>query len=123
LTSPTQAAIGRGWFYLSTVLDDFSRYVLAWKLCTTMTTTDVVARFVGDRFEENRRVQHSMSECQSWSDLAKLRQDWTETAAKAYIDELGRLPQIVAKHFRDGSLHQVVAETGSYGPARREAAE
>ena len=28
--------IGWGWFYLSTVLDDFSRFILAWKLCTTM---------------------------------------------------------------------------------------
>jgi putative transposase len=33
--------IGWGWFYLSTVLDDFSRYVIAWKLCTTMATSDV----------------------------------------------------------------------------------
>ena len=33
--------IGWGWFYLSTVLDDFSRYILAWKLCLTMTATDV----------------------------------------------------------------------------------
>src|SRR6202167_6467904 len=33
--------IGWGWFYLSTVLDHFSRYILAWKLCTTMTATDV----------------------------------------------------------------------------------
>ena len=28
--------IGWGWFYLSTILDDFSRYIVAWKLCTTM---------------------------------------------------------------------------------------
>jgi putative transposase len=28
--------IGWGWMYLSTVLDDFSRYIIAWKLCTTM---------------------------------------------------------------------------------------
>lgn len=33
--------IGWGWFYLSTVLDDYSRCILAWKLCTTMTATDV----------------------------------------------------------------------------------
>ena len=33
--------IGWGWFYLSTVLDDFSRYIIAWKLCTTMKTGDV----------------------------------------------------------------------------------
>jgi transposase InsO family protein len=32
---------GGGWFYLSTVLDDFSRYIVAWKLCTTMTAVDV----------------------------------------------------------------------------------
>ena len=32
---------GWGWFYLSTVLDDFSRYVIAWKLCTTMAAHDV----------------------------------------------------------------------------------
>ena len=33
--------IGWGWVYLSTVLDDFSRYVIAWKLCTTMRAGDV----------------------------------------------------------------------------------
>src|SRR3982075_589754 len=35
--------IGWGWFYLSTVLDDFSRYIIAWKLCTTMKVDDVTA--------------------------------------------------------------------------------
>jgi putative transposase len=35
--------IGWGWFYLSTVLDDFSRYIIAWKLCATMKAEDVVA--------------------------------------------------------------------------------
>ena len=32
---------GWGWFYLSTILDDFSRYIVAWKLCTTMKVDDV----------------------------------------------------------------------------------
>ena len=27
--------------YLSTVLDDFSRYIISWKLCTKMKTSDV----------------------------------------------------------------------------------
>jgi putative transposase len=35
--------IGWGWFYLSTVLDDFSRYIIAWKLCTSMAAGDVTA--------------------------------------------------------------------------------
>jgi putative transposase len=34
---------GWGWFYLSTVLDDFSRYIIAWKLCATMKADDVTA--------------------------------------------------------------------------------
>ena len=33
--------IGWGWFYLSTILDDFSRYIISWKLCTTMKVEDV----------------------------------------------------------------------------------
>ena len=33
--------IGWGWMYWSTILDDCSRYVIAWKLCTTMTSRDV----------------------------------------------------------------------------------
>jgi len=32
---------GWGWYYLSTVLDDYSRYILAWKLTTTMGSEDV----------------------------------------------------------------------------------
>ncbi len=32
--------INWGWYYLCTVLDDFSRYILAWRLSTTMATTD-----------------------------------------------------------------------------------
>jgi putative transposase len=34
---------GWGWYYLSTVLDDFSRFIVAWKLCATMKALDVTA--------------------------------------------------------------------------------
>jgi len=33
--------IGWGWYYLSTVLDDYSRFIVAWRLCTSMTAGDV----------------------------------------------------------------------------------
>jgi len=33
--------IGWGWLYLSTILDDYSRYIIAWQLCTTMKADDV----------------------------------------------------------------------------------
>jgi transposase InsO family protein len=33
--------LGWGWFYLSTILDDYSRYIIAWKLCSTMRAEDV----------------------------------------------------------------------------------
>ena len=35
--------VGWGWYYLSTVLDDFSRFIVAWKLCATMRAEDVTA--------------------------------------------------------------------------------
>ena len=32
---------GWGWYYLSTVLDDYSRMILGWKLCSSMSANDV----------------------------------------------------------------------------------
>lgn len=32
---------GWGWYYLSTILDDYSRYIVTWKLCSTMKAEDV----------------------------------------------------------------------------------
>jgi putative transposase len=34
---------GWGWYYLSTVLDDFSRYIVTWRLGPTMCASDVTA--------------------------------------------------------------------------------
>ena len=34
---------GWGWYYLSTALDDFSRYIVAWRLGPTMCASDVTA--------------------------------------------------------------------------------
>ena len=41
-TSPISRS-SAGLVYLSTILDDYSRYIIAWKLCTNMTADDVTA--------------------------------------------------------------------------------
>jgi putative transposase len=33
--------VGWGWYYLSTVMDDYSRYIVHWELCETMKAEDV----------------------------------------------------------------------------------
>ena len=33
--------VGWGWYFLSTILDDFSRYIICWRLTTTMAASDV----------------------------------------------------------------------------------
>jgi hypothetical protein len=33
--------VGWGWHYLSTILDDYSRYIVMWNLCSTMRAEDV----------------------------------------------------------------------------------
>jgi putative transposase len=33
--------VGWGWYFLSTILDDYSRYIITWRLTTTMTAADV----------------------------------------------------------------------------------
>jgi len=33
--------VGWGWYFLSTILDDYSRYIISWRLTTTMAACDV----------------------------------------------------------------------------------
>jgi putative transposase len=48
--------IGWGWYYLGSVLDDFSRYIISWKLFPTMAATDV--KELLDLAVERTGVQH-----------------------------------------------------------------
>lgn len=75
--------IGWGWYYLSTVLDDYSRYIIAWDLCATMKSTD--ARTTIDRalsitgLSENQRpkILSDNGPCYIASDL------------KEYLEKMG----------------------------------
>jgi putative transposase len=44
--------IGWGWYYLSSVLDDYSRYIIAWELCEGMKAPDVA-------YTIEKAIQHS----------------------------------------------------------------
>jgi putative transposase len=53
--------IGWGWYYLSTVLDDYSRYIIAWILSTGMAATDVketLDRAIEETGVTDVRVRH-----------------------------------------------------------------
>ena len=72
--------IGWGWVYLSTVLDDFSRYIIAWKLCTTMRVEDVTdtldlalaaSGFDQARVQHKPRLLSDNGPCYIASDLAE----------------------------------------------------
>ena len=76
--------IGWGWFYLSTVLDDYSRYIIAWRLCTSMSASDVTATLEQARevagldrvaVKHNPRLLSDNGPCYISSDLQNWLQD------------------------------------------------
>jgi putative transposase len=86
--------IGWGWFYLSTILDDFSRYIIAWKLCTSMKVDDVTDTLNlalaasgcdGVKVEHRPRLLSDNGPCYVASDLG----EWLE---KYKIDQVHGAP-------------------------------
>ena len=70
--------VGWGWFYLSTVLDDFSRYILAWQLCTTMTAADVTEtlRLALNAAGLNSTTVQQRPGCSAITDRPTCRPNW-----------------------------------------------
>ena len=73
--------IGWGWYYLSTILDDYSRYIVHWELCTNMGAEDA-KRTVGNALEktglppQNRpRLLSDNGSCYISNDLKKFIKD------------------------------------------------
>ena len=94
--------IGWGWFYLSTILDDFSRYIIAWKLCTTMRADDVTGTLqlaltasgcASARVVHKPRLLSDNGSSFVSSDLAK----WLEEAGMEHVRGAPRHPQTQGK--------------------------
>lgn len=73
--------IGWGWYYLSTVMDDYSRYIISWELCPTMKAMDVKrtldkAMIEADLSAEQRpRLLSDNGPCYIGSELAEYLDD------------------------------------------------
>ena len=85
--------VGWGWYYLSTVLDDDSRYIIAWTLRTSMQASDVTETLdlagrrqgsIGSRSGIGRGCSVTMGRAtfrRSWRRLST-RTDWDIPAAR-----------------------------------------
>src|SRR4051812_9913806 len=93
---------GWGWYYLSTVLDDFSRFVVAWKLCATMQASDVTAtleRALAASGLDQVTVVHRprLLTDNGSSYIAGDLADWLERRGMAHIRGAPRHPQTQGK--------------------------
>lgn len=87
--------IGWGWYYLSTILDDYSRFIVSWRLCKTMGANDVsdtlddALRFTGlDSVKVNHtpRLLSDNGTCYVSGELAEYleEQGMTHTRGRPY---------------------------------------
>lgn len=114
--------VGWGWYYLLTILDDFSRYIIAWKLYTTMGSEDVkdlLEQAIAETGMEGVHVRHRArllsdnGPCFVAEDLQKYLEDrgMTHTRGRPYH------PQTQGKIERyHGSMKNVVKLRHYYLP-------
>ena len=78
---------GWGWYYLSTVMDDYSRYILAWRLCQTMSAREVTAtlkealKVAGLAKKQRPKLLSDNGPCYISSEL----QDWLQAHDLSHI--------------------------------------
>ena len=111
--------IGWGWYYLSTVLDDYSRYILHWELCSTMKTVDVkrslnVALEVADLpSDQMPRLLSDNGSCYISDELA----DYIEIKQMSHVRGKPNHPQTQGKIERyHRSMKNVVKLENYYSP-------
>lgn len=94
--------VGWDWYYLSTVLDDFSRYIVACKLCATMQASDVTATLdwaLTAAGLDQAQVVHRpiLLTDNGWSYVAGDLADWLDSRGMTHIRGAPRHPQTQGK--------------------------
>jgi putative transposase len=91
--------IGWGWFYLSTILDDFSRYVIGWKLCGNMRAEDVTAT-------------HNIAPAASGCDSAKVLHKPRLLSDQVIEGAIGSSPMARGSSYIGGDLAEYLEDKG-----------
>jgi len=75
---------GWGWFYLSTVLDDFSRYIVGWKLCTSRRRTMSARRLISPLLPQDATASPCCTNrgCSATTALVTSSVSWLNTSKK-----------------------------------------
>ena len=78
--------IGWGWYYLSTILDDYSRFIVHWELCKTMRTEDV------QRTIEQAMLKANLQPCQRPKLLSDNGSCYVAAELKTFLQNKGITP-------------------------------
>jgi transposase InsO family protein len=117
-----------GWYYLSTIMDDFSRYIIAWLLTSTMQADDVIrtlerARAAAGLDQVKVRQQIRLLSDNAQSYLAKLLGGYIEAHDMIHIHSQPYHPMTQGKIERyHRTIKNVLLLNNYYQPAELEAA-
>jgi putative transposase len=85
--------LGWGWFYLSTILDDYSRYIVHWELCEHMKQEDA------ERVVKDAKIKAGLSPEDIVTVLTDNGPCYIAKDFDEYLDDIG------VKHIRGRALH------------------
>lgn len=78
--------LGWGWYYLSTILDDYSRFIVHWELCKTMKAEDV------QRTVEQAMLKANLQPCQRPKLLSDNGACYVASELKTFLKSKGITP-------------------------------
>jgi len=82
---------GWGWYFLSTVLDDFSRYIIHWRLCKSMKSTDATET-IQEAIQKSNLKQNQMPKLLSDNGSSYIAKDFCDYLKDNKIKQLHGKP-------------------------------
>jgi len=123
---------GWGWYYLSTILDDYSRFIINWKLCSSMKAEDVKntldEALLARNMPENRRpkllsdngscyISHELADYLQVKNMKHVRGKPLHPQTQGKIERYHRSMKNVVKldnYFSPGQLEKKLKEFVEY---------